>query len=370
MNGNLSEFIDIILNLNGISAPDVFALRIPYAVSAILLSSFLALLLHFLAGNKVKNFTPAWWRLLNNVIGALEGKLNRPNRGESTLVFRGGVLTILCVLLSCGIGAFLEKSLSHAQTYLAGSDYEFSFLSAYAADLLLVLFIVPTLFAGGLWWSSYILAKGIGRKSESLGETGVYYALSQSTRLNLTLADDYTLIRLNILFMIRAFDKMLVVPIFWYLIGGLPLLYAYSGLAYMRWRLGKEGMPHGFGRFAQRLERIFGFIPSMVTCIIILLAVFFTPKASFLRAIRGVYASKQGHFSPYAQGGRPVTIASWALNMSLGGAFIDYDGANIKYKWVGTDKSTARLEPAYLRRSLYLMAVSLLILVLILVMMI
>lgn len=320
--------------------------RLPFALSALLVS----VLFGIAFGAVFQRFNPAYWSFLETLFSNAATKLNRPNRSMSDLVLRGVLLSIFCLFVCFLSGLFFA--------YITKSYADYAVLSVIA--------LLPLLGGGALWKGMILLhttLKETGKSDETSKKIpeGLFYALSRSTRFNLTTADDYTLTRLGIVFMARHFNKALVAPVFWYLIGGLPMAYVYCGAAFMKWRTGKDGHSKGFGLFAEKIEMILGIIPSYITGFIFMIASFFTPTASTLRAVRGYFSSKKGEFCPYSQGGRPVSVLIWALNISIGGAMVDYDGLKVKSDWVGPPKSTAQLQSGHLKRAVYMMGVSFLL---------
>ena len=321
---------------NYIISPD----RLPLAVLALLIANIGG----FLAGPVLNTLNPVFWSFLEGLFGHAASRLNRSERKRQDLVLRGFLLTCFAAFLSFGIGAGL--------TALAMS-YPLSGVTD-------VVFLVIVLASGSFWKNMMQLHAGL-KKENATAKQGAFYVLSKSTRYNLSTADDYTLTRAGIMFSIRHFTKNMVAPVFWYLVGGLPLAYLYSGIAFMSWLIGQRGEKESFGFMANRVERIFGFIPAYLAAFILVLASFFTPTAASGRALRGFFARKNGHSCPYYQGGRPVSVIVWALNLSLGGSMIDYDGYRIKYDWTGPPGSTARLESHHLKRTNYILGVALLI---------
>ena len=176
--------------------------------------------------------------------------------------------------------------------------------------------------------------------------------MAVSTRTNLNTTDDHGIIRVGIGFVATNFDKGIVTPLLWYLIGGLPAAYLYAGIAAARWGLSKEGFAKGFGHVPLALETLFGGVPQILSAMLLALAAAFTPKAGMARAVLGMLSSK-GH-APYAEGGFPLTALAWGLGISLGGPVEDRDGSVLKRAWVGSSHSTARVDISHLRRAMYL----------------
>jgi adenosylcobinamide-phosphate synthase len=172
-------------------------------------------------------------------------------------------------------------------------------------------------------------------------------------------SDDYAITRIGIAMLLKGFDKGLVAPIIWYLLTGLVGVYLYAGLSALSWRFGKEGFSRGFGAAPLALERLMGFVPNVFSGVLIWLANILTPTASLSRGLKGLMSAKAR--APYAQGGAPITAASWGLNISIGGPSTDVEGSAIKRDWIGAPKATAQLQAKHLHRVSYLMFMSLIL---------
>lgn len=212
-----------------------------------------------------------------------------------------------------------------------------------------VFFLSLALSAGTLWFALYRLYVAIEKKE--VGK-GAYYSVATTSRKNLSNADDFGITRVAMGLSAKIFDKGIVCPVFWYLIGGLPLALIYSVLSALAWRFGKEGFSKGFGLIPLALERLMGFIPSMLSALLITLAALFTPTA----ALHKGFVSWWGHKNraSYEQGGFPLSAMAWTLNVSLGGSAQDLSGSAIKGEWVGPSGATAKVKHAHLKRALYI----------------
>jgi adenosylcobinamide-phosphate synthase len=181
---------------------------------------------------------------------------------------------------------------------------------------------------------------------------GVYYTLARSTRTNLAAGDDYGIARAALSFSAQIFDKGLVAPSIWYFIGGFPALAVYTGLSFLVWRFAKKGFTKGFAAVPLALERLTGFVPSMVSAVFITLAATFTPTAKLHKGIMAWFGSKDR--APYEQGGFPLSALAWSLHVSLGGAVQELSGSAIKGEWVGPKGATAKVDHGHIRRAIYI----------------
>ena len=326
----MTDFGTIFQSIHG----QIFDLdRLPVAIAALLVVCFGGLVLGPLGGNA----NPLLWRTISFLFGPLGSRLDKTDRSATDLATRGTFITLIGAGLAFALGAAFA-GLSH--TYP-------NFLIVDIAAMSLVMS------AGAGWHALLRLYRAIvGRNVK-----GAFYVLSVTTRSNLSVADEYTITRTGIGMGAKLFDKGVIGPVLWYLIGGLPAAYLYAGLAALAWRFGKEGFTKGFGGAALALEKLMGFVPNAFAGIIISLAGILTPTAGMTRSFIGLLHFTRGR-SHYHEGGAPVTAMAWALKVSLGGATQDLDGSAIRRSWTGPDKATAQLDAKHLHRGLYIIVMA------------
>lgn len=312
--------------LGDIASPD----RLLTALMALLLVALLGLITGPLLGNA----NPLLWTLLDKLFGGLGRKAYRPERSPASLALRGAIFMLPFAITAIAIG-FLVSQL-HRDHPAAG----------FAEPLFLTLIL-----SGGAVWTALARLRKALQEGQTLKE-GSYYPIAVSTRVNLNTTDDFGITRVGIGFAAVSFDKAVVAPLFWYLIGGLPLAYFYAGVAAAVWALAREGFAKSYGDAARWLERIFGLIPHMIAALFLTVAALFTPTALMTRALPSIFRTKGK--APYAEGGLPVTVMANALNVSLGGPVQDLDGIIVRRNWVGPEKATARLDKNHLKRGIYL----------------
>lgn len=313
----------------------------PERLNASFIALILVALFGLLFGPNSGNANPFLWVGLEKIFGGFSKKTYKVGRSVSSLQFRGAILLTLYLLIT-GIVAALAV-LVERHYHLAG------FMDPFLLTLAL---------SGGATWSSLVKLHHALRAEEKKGQgihglpKGSFYEIAVSTRSNLNTTDNHGIIRTGIGFVATSFDKGLVAPLFWYLLGGLPAAYIYCGIAAARWSLSKEGFAKGIGTLASELEKFFGFIPQIISSIILAFAALLTPYAGFTRSFVGMLSGKG--YAPYAEGGLPLTTLAWGLGISLGGPIEDVDGSVLKRSWVGASSSTARLERHHLRIAIYL----------------
>jgi len=302
--------------------------RILVTLGALLVVSIIGYITGPIAGNA----NPVLWTLLDRLFG-FGRKSYKKERPTSSLAFRGFIFGLLYIGTASALG------------YAASLVLQFYPLAA--LEIILLSFVLT---GGAVWLSLAKLHQAL--KEGSKLERGSYRPIAVSTRSNLNSTDDYGITRVGISFMPKAFDKGLVAPVFWYLVGGLPFAFLYAGIACAAWALSKEGYTKSFGDFLLRLESLFGIIPNFLAGIFLMAAAIFTPTAQITRVIPMFF--KRGGKARYAEGGLPLIVTAWALNVSLGGPVEDLDGSVLKHGWVGPPNATARLEKGHLKRAIYM----------------
>lgn len=307
--------------------------RLPSAV----LATLLVLAAGAVTGPMAGNSNPLVWFVIDWMLGGLGDRLNKIHRAASDLIFRGFLLVVLALALALLLGRG-TAALAIWEPFFGVTE---------------IVLLSACLTGGSVFFSVYQLY--FSMKNQKL-EKGSYYAISRSTRINLTATDDFGIARTAMGYTARAFDKGLAAPLFWYLIAGLPGAYLYAALAALAWRFGKDGFTKGSGSAALFLERIFGFIPGLCAALLITLAALFTPTAGLVRGMRAWFG--HGSRAAYATGGAPLSALAWSLNVNLGGAQQDLSGSAIKSAWVGPPGATARNDHRHLRRAMYIMAVA------------
>lgn len=307
--------------------------RIPYAIAAILISMVVGVITGPLAGNA----NPFFWQVIDKIFGRFGDRLNKTQRPRADLLFRGFMITALTLVLTLGLGKALELAIFKYPLYTLSEALVLSLLIA----------------SGSVWFALLRLYFAIEQKT--VGE-GAYFAIARSARVNLSAGDDLSITRCAMGFAVRSYDKGMVGPVVWYLIGGLPFALIYSALAALGWRFGKDGFTKGFGSVALAIEKLMGFAPSLFAAFMIIATSMFSPSAKIGKGLASLTSMKNR--ASYEQGGLPLTVLAWALNLSLGGAFQDISGSAIKGTWVGPEGATAKNDHKHLRRALIINVVA------------
>lgn len=302
--------------------------RIPVAVGAVLVAAVIGMITGPLVGTG--NANPFVWVVYDKLFGGIGDRLDKRQRPRGDLIFRGFLMAVFGVL----VAALLGKGLSGQQGWV------FEMLA-------LTLFLS----CGAVWFALLRLyfAMEKGQVDAKL-DGGAYFAIARSARANFSQADDYTITRVAMNFAARSFDKAIVAPVLWYLIAGLLGVALYAAVAALAWRFGKDGFTAGFGAVPLALEKLMGFVPGLLSGVLIVLAALATPTARPRIPYKNIAA--------YEQGGAPLSALAWALDVSLGGAYQDVAGSAVKGAWVGPEEATAQNSHKHLRRAIYMTVIA------------
>jgi len=303
--------------------------RVPLAMAALLMVGCVGMVTGPLLGNANSFVT----LLVDRVFGKVGTRLDRAHRTARSLMMRGMLMILvgLVVFYVLGQGAVLL--------------IQFAPLHGWTEIFILAL----CMSAGTVWFSLLQLFFAMKQKKTS---KNAYYTIAHTTRTDLSSADDYTITRVGMALAARSFDKSVIGPVVWYLIGGIGFAVIYAGVYALAWRFGRDGFSKGFGRGALALEQIMGFVPNIVAGVIMAAAGLLTPTGGMTRAMMGLM--KPDRRAPYAEGGLPVTAMAESLHVALNGPAVDLDGRTMKRAWVGPEGATARLDAGHLRRALYI----------------
>lgn len=304
--------------------------RLPTAMAAIVI----VLLAGMVRGAFAGNATPLFWHFIDKLFGSLGARMDKTDRPKGDLIFRGFLITVFAL----GFSFFFSRALG----YLI-EIYPFWSLIEMVA-------LCSVLTAGSAFAGISQLYKALNNNQKLT--QGAYYTIARTARVDMSKSDDYTITRIGMGMVLQAFDKGIIAPVIWYLIGGLPSAFIYATLAALSWRFGRCGHSSGFGQTAMALERLLGFVPNMFSGLLIALAGLLTPTAGFMRGLLATV--KRQEAASYEEGGAPITVAAHALLVTLGGPVIDLDGYSLKKAWVGPKEATAQLNAKHLHRVAYL----------------
>lgn len=308
--------------------------RIPVIVAAVFLTVIAGMITGPLAGNA----NPFAWWVADRLFSWLGVKMDKSSRPHADLVFRGFLLCSVMLFLFAFAAGFVPAGF-------------------YAQVVVLSLFLT----SGSIW---FILLRLFFALSEYGNVEGAYYGLSRSSRVDLNSVDDFGIVRCAMGYSATAFDKGLVAPCLWFLIGGLPLVSVCTVLSFFVWRFGRCGHGGGFAFIPLALEKLTGIVPSFFAGFILTAASAVTPTTKMLNAVQVWWKAKDT--VPYEQGGIALNAMAWPLDVNLGGPCKDVDGYSLANAWAGAKDSSARINRHHLKRAIYMHVVSLLLFIFIL----
>lgn len=307
----------------------------PSRFSTLLMAILLTAVTGMVTGPMHGNANPFYRAVFDGIFGGVGARLDRAERRPADLMFRGLFFVTIVLALTLFIGKMMAAMAILMPFY----------------GITEVLFLSLAMTSGTVWYG--LLKLYFSMKEKKLTE-GAFYTIARSSRTNLSLIDDFGITRTAMVFAARSFDKGLVAPSVWFLIAGLPGALIYSALAALSWRFGRDGHGTGFGAVFNALEKLMGFVPMVLSGILMAAGGLFTPTGGMTRAFLSLPKSRREGGAPYEEGGLPVTAMAYALNISLGGPVKDLDGHTVKKSWVGPKGATAKLEKGHLRRCIYI----------------
>jgi len=275
--------------------------------------------------------------LIGQLIGWFDRRLNREERGERVRLVRGAIVVIVVV----GLAA------------LAGwGSHRLSLSVPYGWIVELVL-ITVLLAQRSLFDHVRRVGSALRKRGLAAGRDAVRHIVGR----DVTRLDEHGVARAAIESCAENFSDAVVAPAFWYLLLGLPGIFAYKAVNTLDSMIGYLTPRHrAFGMVAARLDDAMNWIPARLAALILALAAIITPTANAARALVTVRRDARNHRSPNA--GWPEAAMAGALGLSLAGPR-PYHGEMIPAPWIGD--GIARAQPTDIRRALYLYAVACLI---------
>jgi len=309
------------------------------ATSHPLVLLFVALLVDAVVGDMrwLFRFAPHPVVLIGKLIGFLDDKLNRPKRGHAALLIRGGIATVLVTGAAAGAGVLCSEA-------ARGIPY----------GGILELFLVVVLVAQR---SLYDHGRGVSTALKRDGVEAGRVAVSHIVGRDTASLDTHGVARGAIESLAENFADGVVAPAFWYLILGLPGLFAYKAINTLDSMIGYRSERYRqFGMVAARLDDAVNLIPARLSALLLVFASAVTPTASPARAVKTMWRDAGKHDSPNA--GWPEAAMAGALDRALGGPR-RYLGGVEKSEWIGN--GDARATPRDIDRALLLYGLACLI---------
>ena len=121
-----------------------------------------------------------------------------------------------------------------------------------------------------------------------------------------------------------------IAPLFYYFIGGIPLMFVYKMVNTMDSMIGYKNTKYKeFGYFAAMIDDILNYIPARITAVLIAMA------GLSMRGLRFVFKYGNKHSSPNA--GYPEAALAGVLNCRFGGPNY-YHGELVEKPWIGQNE--------------------------------
>ncbi|RAU23141.1 cobalamin biosynthesis protein CobD [Paramagnetospirillum kuznetsovii] len=272
--------------------------------------------------------------MIGRTIGALDKRLNKPDRSETDRRFRGFLLALGMAVLALAVGgviSFLARVLPHfwlAEVFVAATLLAQRSLFQHVRD------VAKALGDNGLEAGRYAVSRIVGRDPQSLDEYGVARAAIESLAEN--------------------FADGVVAPVFWYVLLGLPGLLLYKTVNTLDSMVGyRNDKYRAFGMASARLDDVLNLIPARIAALLLALAAPFVTKGKPVAALITMVRDSRHHRSPNS--GWPEAAAAGALGLALGGPR-KYPGLTVDENWIGAGR--ARATVADITRALHLFAVA------------
>src|SRR4051794_16700226 len=286
----------------------------------------------------VFRFLPHPVVLAGRAIAHIERKLTRPQRTERARRERG-VLTVIALVGAAATIGWVIQALCRGRPF--GALIEAVLIGILVAQRSLFLHVAAVMLAlrnGGLEAGRKAVSHIVGRDPVWLDQHGVARAAIESLAEN--------------------FSDGVVAPVFWYLIGGLPGLFAYKMANTLDSMIGHRSERYrAFGWAAARFDYLLNLAPARLSGLLLAIAALFVAEARPGRSLVTMLRDAKKHRSPNA--GWPEAAMAGALGIALAGPRHYADGI-VEDPWLGS--GTARAAQTDIVRALRLYYVACLLL--------
>ena len=268
--------------------------------------------------------------LAGRAVAFFERKLNRPQRSERSRRERGVVTLIVLVGAAAALGAVLHVLCSQDVVGAAIEGFAIGVLLSQRSLFEHVGAVAPALQWGGLPAGREAVRHIVGRDPQSLDRHGVARAAIESLAEN--------------------FSDGVVAPVFWYLLFGLPGLFAYKMANTLDSMIGHRSERYrAFGWAAARFDDLINLVPARLSGVLLAISALFAGDATPGPALRIMLRDARKHHSPNA--GWPEAAMAGALGLALAGPR-QYAEELVQDAWLGDGTPLAR--PADIIRALRL----------------
>lgn len=297
-----------------------------------LLIVLLALLLDFAAGDPGWLYKRVWHPVVfvGKGIDLLEKQLNQRNFPRSFRLAFGGLTVVIIVGLAWWLGSLiagLTKSLAYFwifEVLLASSLLAFRGLYDFIKP------VQTALQTGDLAAAQTAVSHVVGRDPKRLDRHGVARASVES------LAENYS--------------DGAIAPLFWYLLLGLPGLFAYKAINTLDSMIGHRNQRfEAFGKVAAYVDDWANFLPARLTALLLATTAKLRFGASLAVSHDIITQNAPKHRSPNA--GWPESAMAAALGLKLAGPR-DYGSYTVNDDWIG--EGTTQAEARHLAKGFQL----------------
>jgi adenosylcobinamide-phosphate synthase len=268
--------------------------------------------------------------LAGRAIAFFDRKLNRETRSEASRRDRGIITVVLLVGAAAAVGLAIERV---CRGHLLGGIVEALLIAVLVAQRSLyehVAAVAEALDMGGLAAGRAAVLRIVGRDPMSLDTHGVARAAIESLAEN--------------------FSDGVVAPVFWYLLLGLPGLFAYKMANTLDSMIGHRTPRYrSFGWAAARFDDLLNLVPAPISGIFLAAAAIFAKNSHPERALMIMLRDGRKHHSPNA--GWPESAMAGALGLALAGPR-HYPEGLVADPWLGD--GSARAAPSDITRALNL----------------
>ena len=274
--------------------------------------------------------------IVGQAIGFFDRRLNRAGRSDAARRFRGAIAVVVLVGAAAALGWAIAE-------YLRIVHY------AWAIEALLVALLLAQR-------SLFEQVAAAGKALAADGLSGGRAAVEKITGRDPESLDEYGVARAAIEALFAKFSTGVIAPGFWYLLLGLPGIFAYAVAKTLAGMIGHRSPRYlAFGWAAARLDNALAWIPARLSALLIWLAALVLPGARAGAAIRTTLADAGKHRSPNA--GWPQAAAAGALGLALGGPRRIL-GTAMNERWLGAGRARVTLIDIGAALKLYLAAAS------------
>jgi adenosylcobinamide-phosphate synthase len=272
--------------------------------------------------------------LAGRAIAFFDRKLNREARSEASRRERGIVTVVVLVGGAASLGVIAERI---CRGSLAGAAVEAVMIAVLVAQRSLyehVAAVAAALGTGGLTGGREAVRHIVGRDPMSLDAHGVARAAIESLAEN--------------------FSDGVVAPVLWYLLLGLPGLFAYKMANTLDSMIGHRTPRYrAFGWAAARLDDVLNTVPAPLSGVLLAVAAMFAKNARPGHALAIMLRDGRKHHSPNA--GWPESAMAGALGLALAGPR-RYPEGLVADPWLGHGSARAGVSDIVRGLQLYRLA--------------